>query len=67
MLIRSRSFSINSYGTMYATGEPLTPENDQGWQTAEGVVKTWEKDGKPIGKRGENGHPHIGKSELKPF
>ncbi|KAJ3533277.1 hypothetical protein NM208_g8059 [Fusarium decemcellulare] len=53
-------FSMNSYGTTWALGEPLTPENDMGsWHTTEGIAKTVEKDGKLIGFRGENGHPHI--------
>ncbi|KAK7211595.1 hypothetical protein V2G26_018773 [Clonostachys chloroleuca] len=52
-------FSINHYGTMYATGKPFKAEDAMGWQTMEEVNKSWEKDGKLIGKRGENGHPHM--------
>lgn len=62
------SFSINHYGTMYATGKPFKAEDAMGWQTMEEVNKSWEKDGKLIGKRGENGHPHMGKFEsIKPL
>ncbi|KEZ46413.1 Cyanidin 3-O-glucoside 5-O-glucosyltransferase (acyl-glucose) [Scedosporium apiospermum] len=51
-------FSINHYGTMYATGKPYTEADSIGWQTMDEVNKTWVKEGKLIGKRGENGHPH---------
>lgn len=53
---------------MYATGKPFKAEDAMGWQTMEEVNKSWEKDGKLIGKRGENGHPHMGKPEsMKPL
>ncbi|EXJ94407.1 hypothetical protein A1O1_02801 [Capronia coronata CBS 617.96] len=51
-------FLINHYGTMYATGKPYTEADSIGWQTLDEVNKTWVKDGKLIGKHGENGHPH---------
>ena len=60
-LIIAISFSINHYGTMYATGKPYTEADSIGWQTMDEVNKTWVKEGKLIGKRGENGHPHNGR------
>ncbi|RBR04494.1 hypothetical protein FVER53590_14160 [Fusarium verticillioides] len=51
-------FSLNHYGTTYATGHPVQPNGDPRFNMDD-VDKVWEKDGVKIGKRGEEGHPHI--------
>ncbi|KAF5971696.1 glycoside hydrolase family 1 [Fusarium coicis] len=50
--------SLNHYGTTYATGLPVQPNGDPRFNMDD-VDKVWEKDGVKIGKRGEEGHPHI--------
>ena len=59
------SFGINAYGTAWATGKPWdmfgkTPEHE--WSMyGGGIHRVFEdKQGRPIGKRGKNGHPYIG-------
>ncbi|KAL2866577.1 glycoside hydrolase family 1 protein [Aspergillus lucknowensis] len=52
-------FSINHYGTMYATGRLIEPYTKTNFRDLDDVEKTHFKHGKPIGRRGENGHPHT--------
>ncbi|KAK4684015.1 hypothetical protein P7C73_g6191, partial [Tremellales sp. Uapishka_1] len=51
-------FGLNSYGTSYATGRVIQPETDPGKISFGLHEKVTEKDGKPIGNRGHNGHPY---------
>lgn len=51
--------SLNHYGTTWATGLAVRPDGDPRFNMDE-IDKTWVKDGVPIGKRGDEGHPHIG-------
>ncbi|KAL2213772.1 beta-glucosidase 1A [Sarocladium strictum] len=50
--------SLNHYGTTWATGLAVRPDGDPRFNMDE-IDKTWVKDGVPIGKRGDEGHPHI--------
>lgn len=43
----SYSFSINHYGTLYATGEEFTPARKLGWFTDDEVCKSAKKTGGP--------------------
>ncbi|WVF71036.1 hypothetical protein IAT40_005833 [Kwoniella sp. CBS 6097] len=54
-------FGLNHYGTTYATGKDVSREDcDPLTYTMACVERTFnDKDGKPIGIRGQNGHPHI--------
>ncbi|KFY87335.1 hypothetical protein V498_07206 [Pseudogymnoascus sp. VKM F-4517 (FW-2822)] len=52
-------FSINHYGTMYATGKQLAPNTATSFREYDDIEKTVYKDGVLIGRRGENGHPHT--------
>ncbi|KFY53879.1 hypothetical protein V496_07362 [Pseudogymnoascus sp. VKM F-4515 (FW-2607)] len=52
-------FSINHYGTMYATGKQLAPNTATSFREFDDIEKTVYKDGVLIGRRGENGHPHT--------
>lgn len=60
-LILRASFSINHYGTAYATGKQLERDTGVSWWGLDDIEKTFYKNGKLIGRRGENGHPHTGK------
>lgn len=51
--------SLNHYETTWATGLDVQPDGDPRFNMDE-IDKTWIKDGQVIGKRGEEGHPHIG-------
>jgi hypothetical protein len=51
--------SLNHYCTTWATGLAVRPDGDPRFNMDE-IDKTWVKDGVPIGKRGDEGHPHIG-------
>ncbi|KIW12739.1 hypothetical protein PV08_07925 [Exophiala spinifera] len=51
-------FSLNHYGTGWATGQEVQPNGDPRFNMDE-IDKTFVKDGKPIGMRGEEGHPHT--------
>jgi beta-glucosidase len=59
----SFSFALNHYGTSYSTGKRISKEEAGGpgfvWSFAR-TEKVYEKDGVPIGVRGENGHPYDG-------
>ncbi|CAH0057217.1 unnamed protein product [Clonostachys solani] len=52
-------FSINHYGTMYATGKVFDPYTKTNFRDLDDVEKTHYKNGVAIGRRGENGHPHT--------
>uniref|UniRef100_A0A0B7KRV1 Beta-glucosidase n=1 Tax=Bionectria ochroleuca TaxID=29856 RepID=A0A0B7KRV1_BIOOC len=52
-------FSINHYGTMYATGKLFEPYTKTNFRDLDDVEKTHYKNGVAIGRRGENGHPHT--------
>ncbi|KAJ5419424.1 glycoside hydrolase superfamily [Penicillium crustosum] len=52
-------FSVNHYGTSYATGRILEPGSKLDIWTMDEVEKSWTKDGILIGRRGHNGHPHT--------
>ena len=54
------SLSLNHYGTTWATGQAVKPDGDPRFNMDE-IDKTWVKDGQPIGRRGDEGHPHTGK------
>jgi hypothetical protein len=56
-----RSFGLNHYGTSYTTGERLDRATASPVEYAFGRTKrVYEKDGKLIGTKGENGHPYDG-------
>lgn len=58
------SFSINHYGTSYATGKILPPNTSRTFFDQDDVEKAFTKNGEPIGRRGENGHPYTGRIYL---
>ncbi|BEJ12828.1 hypothetical protein CspHIS471_0300020 [Cutaneotrichosporon sp. HIS471] len=52
-------FGLNHYSTFYATGEVRPLKGASGRDRALGLeVRVAEKNGVPIGRRGENGHPY---------
>lgn len=54
-----RSFGLNHYSTFYANGEVQPYETASLRDRALGLqVRVHEKDGVPIGRRGERGHPY---------
>jgi hypothetical protein len=56
------SFGLNTYGTGYATGKMYPKGEGNLFQILFGdIERVFEKDGKPIGLRGHNGHPYTGK------
>ena len=59
------SFSINHYGTMWASGKLFDPYTETNFRDLDDVEKTHYQNGQPIGRRGENGHPHTGKSAFE--
>lgn len=62
------SFSVNHYGTSYATGTILEADSNLDLWTMDEVEKSWTRDGASIGKRGHNGHPHTGElADLRSF
>lgn len=55
------SFGLNHYGTKWATGKIELKGQVSGFQFfGAGVEQVAEKDGKLIGRKGHNGHPHTG-------
>lgn len=59
------SFGLNTYGTAYTTGKRYSSPTDggpMGWFMGRVELVHKDKDGKAIGVRGENGHPHCGTS-----
>ncbi|GMK59772.1 hypothetical protein CspeluHIS016_0803780 [Cutaneotrichosporon spelunceum] len=51
-------FGLNHYGTSYATGRPLPPSAGAAERSFGPYERVHERDGVPIGNRGEGGHPH---------
>jgi hypothetical protein len=47
---------------MWATGKLIEPYKASNFRDLDDVEKTHYKNGKAIGRRGENGHPHTGTS-----
>jgi beta-glucosidase len=57
----TRSFGINHYGTSYTTGKRLARDDVVPFRIGFGHYEmVYEKDGKPIGVKGHNGHPYNG-------
>jgi len=52
------SFGLNHYSTRLATGKLLSSPS-AGDEIFGGIEYVTERDGKPIGHRGHNGHPYI--------
>jgi hypothetical protein len=53
---------LNHYGTTYATGKDVKYEDADPLTYLMGSVERtfFDRDMKPIGVRGQNGHPYIG-------
>lgn len=57
--VANSSFGLNHYSTFYANGEVRDFESASPRDRALGLqVRVVEKDGVPIGRRGERGHPY---------
>lgn len=54
---------MNHYGTSYATGKKLDKSTAALFEVGfGGYERVYEKDGKVIGNKGQNGHPYDGES-----
>jgi hypothetical protein len=59
MSLITNSFGLNHYGTSYATGRAVQSGDSRALSFGPSE-RVYERDGKLIGNRGENGHPHDG-------
>lgn len=66
-IVYVHSFGLNHYGSSYTTGRRCPPDAAPIALAFGATERVFEKDGKVIGVKGENGHPYTGKSRWSSY